>query len=943
MPYMSRIFRIIFSLLLPLLCVSINAQDMKIPLDTNVLYGTLDNGLTYYIRHNAKPEGRAEFYIAQKVGSIQEEPQQRGLAHFLEHMAFNGTLHFPGDGTAPGIVEWCEAHAIKFGTNLNAYTSVDETVYNISGVPTQDESVLDSCLLILNDWSSYILLKDKDIDDERGVITEEWRSRNTGVMRVYTDAQSTLYPGSKYEDCMPIGSIDVIKGFPYSAIRDYYNTWYHPGNQGIIIVGDFDAQKMEQKVRELFGAIPKRQGAPERVTYPVPDNTEPLVYVGSDKEVDSPMISLFFKQDVFTPEEKSSVNYLVSRYALNLICSMLNVRFAELLETPQPPFTGASAAYGEYFLAKSKDAFEVDAACPPDGVDKAIKAVLNELERVRRYGFTQGEFQRATADYLQALENLYNERANTKNESFVNEYVSLFLDGEPSPGIEFEYALAGQIAPSLPLEAINSIAMGQILGKENIACLVAVPENALDATPKAQDIRSMIGAMSSLEVAPYEDTVSDEPLIKELPRPGSILSEEAGPFQTVLLKLSNGAEVYLKKTDFKDDQILLQGVSLGGTTLYENKEKLESNYLSSVATIGGLGSFSQVDLGKVLAGKSVSLDTDVSGMTESVSGSSNVRDLETMLQLLYLSFTDVRKDTDAFASFKNRLRAQLESEKANPLSTLNDTLAMTLYGNHDRLLFMEPELVEDINYDRILKMHRERFANAGDFSFFIIGNIDEEAIRPLICQYLASLPSTASKEQYVDRRQYVLPGVRLKEYVKHQETPMATVVMRYHAQMPYDLRNNLLMTMARQCLDMVFTQEIREKEGGTYGVSTSGSMSRHPRQTADIQIVYQTDPEKKDHLNELIYKIVEDMSQNGPSEQQLQNAKDYMLKSHADNLKENAYYLNLLQELHLNQTDMLTGFEQTVSAITRQDVAAFMKDLLKENNRVTVIMTDQTE
>lgn len=672
---------------------SAQMQMPPIPVDKDVRIGHLDNGLTYYIRHNALPEHRVEFHIAQKVGSILEEPQQRGLAHFLEHMAFNGTKNFPGDEKGLGIVQWCETKGIKFGVNLNAYTSVDQTVYRISNVPTDDQSVVDSCLLILHDWSNAVLLSDKEIDKERGVIHEEWRSRNSGIMRLYTEAQAVMYPGDKYADCMPIGSIDVIDNFPYQAIRDYYAKWYRPDLQGIIIVGDIDVDQMEAKIKSVFADVKKPVNPAERVYYPVADNQEPLVYIGKDKEIDDPTIEIYFKQDPTPDSIKGNMAYLLQQYMLSMTTSMLNSRLNELRQSANPPFIYAGCYYGNYFLAQTKDAFTLSISSKAEGINEALKAGLTELERVRRYGFTESEYERARANYLQRLESAYNEREKTKNDSYVNEYINHFLMAEPIPGIEFEYTTMNQIAPNIPVMAINqAIQQGGLLPDNNQVVFIAAPEKEGIVCPTKEEVVAQLKGMKDLKVEAYVDKVSNEPLMKEAPKGGKIVSENTNAiYGTTELTLSNGVKVYIKKTDFKADEIQMKGVSLGGTSLFPDNDKLEMSYLNSVIQAGGLGNFSKVDLTKMLAGKKVSVNAAVGANTEGITGSCSPKDFETMMQLTYLSFTAPRKDMDAFASLKSRIKAQLESAESNPLSSINDTIQKMMYGYHPRYFSMKPE------------------------------------------------------------------------------------------------------------------------------------------------------------------------------------------------------------------------------------------------------------
>ena len=920
----------------------VNGQEMQlppIPVDPAVRIGHLDNGLTYYIRHNEKPENRVEFYIAQKVGSIQEEPRQRGLAHFLEHMAFNGTKNFPGDERGKGIVDWCEAHAIKFGYDLNAYTSVDETVYNISNIPTDNKAVLDSCLLILHDWSSYVLLEDSEIDKERGVIREEWRSRNNGLLRIYTDAQATMYPGSKYADCMPIGSIDVINNFPYQDLRDYYNLWYHPDLQGIIIVGDIDVDEMEGKVKNLFNEIPKAEGKPERIYYPVADNDEPIIYIGNDKEVSTPNVQIYFKHDAITNEEKQSMMYMIQYYMVSMICQMLDERFDEMMQQANPPFTGATPDYGDYFLSKTKQAFCVTVLTKPDGIETGLQAALTEIERMKRYGFTASEYERARANYLQRLESAYKERNNTQNASFVNEYVQHFLNGEPIPGIENEYNLINQLAPNIPIEAINALVQQQLIPDNNRVVFIAVPESAVDKCPNKEQVLSMLNGMSQMQVEAYVDKVSDEPLVSEIPTGGKIVKEEKGAFGTTKLTLNNGVQVYLKKTDFKEDEIHMRAVSPGGTSQFENKDKLEIEVLDDLGSIGGLGIFNPTDLNKQLAGKKVSMNASVTSRRESINGNSSPKDFETMLQLVYLRFQAPRMDADAFESYKTRMKAQLENAKANPLSTINDTLAISMYGHHPRIVMMQPENVDEINYQRGLEMFADRFADASDFTFYFVGNIDMDAVKPLIAQYLGALPNKQRQEAAIDRKMDILPGTRVKEYSKEMQTPMATTIMIYSGKEKYDLRNNVLMDYLSQILDIVFTEEVREKEGGTYGVQSYGSLNKYPHEQALIQIVYQTDPTKKDKLNGLIDELMQKMAAEGPTPEQMQKVRDFMVKTYNDNQKENSYWISTLDEYYYTGTDFNADYLNIVNSVTADDVKAFAGDLIKQGNKVTVVLT----
>ena len=915
-------------------------QLPPLPVDKNVRIGKLDNGLTYYIRHNEKPENRVEFYIAQKVGSILEEPQQRGLAHFLEHMAFNGTENFPGDERGLGIVQWCESKGIKFGTNLNAYTSVDETVYNIENVPSTDAAIVDSCLLILHDWSNSILLADQEIDKERGVIREEWRSRNVGMLRLYTDAQATFYPDSKYSDCMPIGSIDVINNFPYQDIRDYYAKWYRPDLQGIIVVGDIDVDQMEQKIKTLFADIQLPENRAERIWYPVPDNEEPIVYIGKDKEIDMPLVDIYFKHDATPDSIKGTVMYLAQNYMLNAISTMLNERFSELAQSANPPFNMAFCSPdGDFFLSGTKKAFNVTAYTKDDGLSNGLKVLLQEVERVRRHGFTESEYARARANILQQLESAYNEREKTNNMAYVNECLQHFLHAEPIPGIEYEYTTLNQLAPNIPVQAINEVAK-QLITDNNQAVFIAAPEKEGVVIPTKEEVIADLKAMPTLQVEAYVDKVSNEPLIKEAPQGGKIVSQkENALFGATELTLSNGIKVYVKKTDFKADEIRMHGFSQGGTTLFDAADKLNYSLMNGAVDAGGAGNFSNVELTKMLAGKKVSVSATVGSTQENVNGNCSPKDFETMMQLTYLYLTQPRKDEEAFASFKNRMKAQLESAEANPLMAWQDTLFYELQGHNERYINLKANMVDQLNYDRILALYKQAFADCGDFQFIFVGNAELDSIKPYIEQYLGALPATNAKQNYNKANLLtVAKGTKDVVFAKEQQTPMASVAIIINGNCKYNLRDFVLMSVLDQALDMVYTEEIREKEGGTYSVSTAGQLGSE-QQNAILQIVYQTDPTKYEHLNGIINAQLEKMAKEGPSAEQMQKIKEYMLKKYADNQKENSYWMNNIKEVLYTGQDMTKDYEALINGLTAQDVAQFAADLLKQGNKLTVVMT----
>ena len=909
-------------------------QMPPIPTDPNVRIGKLENGLTYYIRHNELPENRADFYIAQKVGSILEEENQRGLAHFLEHMCFNGTTNFPGKG----IINWLETIGVRFGENLNAYTSIDETVYNINNVPVIRDGIVDSCLLILHDWANDLTLDPKEIDNERGVIHEEWRTGQGAMMRMYEQALPKAFEGSKYGHRLPIGTIEVIDNFPYQALRDYYETWYRPDQQGVIVVGDIDVDKVEAKIKEIFSPIKMPANAPERKYEQVPDNKEPIITIAKDKEQPSTMIYIWHKHPATPNEAKGNIGYLVQNYMFSMISSMMHARLEELRQSANPPYIQAASGDSDFLLAKTTEAFVGMAVSKDDGIPTALSTLVREIERARKFGFTASEYARAKADYLLMLESAYKERDKMKNNQYVQEYVRHFIDNEPIPGIEMEYTIMNQLAPNIPVEAINSI-LPQLIKDENIVINIFGPDKEGMIYPTEVEILDILNKTKAEEITAYVDKVSDEPLMKEAPKAGKIVKTEEGPFGSTALTLSNGVRVVVKNTDFKADEIRMRAFSPGGTSVFGTKEALQIKMLNSVAGLGGLGNFSNVDLEKVLAGKKASVNASVSDLSEGLNGSCSPKDLETMLQLVYLSFTAPRMDNDAFESFKQRTKAALANQEADPSMALTDTLQREMYGNHPMAGRIKADMIDQTDYNRIMEMYKDRFKEAGDFTFLFVGNINLEEAKPLIETYLGGLPTINRKENYQDIKLDIQKGTRKNLFEKQMETPKATVISIISGDCEYNLKNNLLMTMLSQTMSMVYLETVREKEGASYGVSAYGQLSRGIKDEALFQIYFDTDPAKREKMEQIVMSELQKVAKEGPRPEHLAKVKEFLLKKHIENVKENGYWLGQLNNYYWYNTDMNTNYEQLVNELTVEDVKNFTKALLDQGNIIEVTMT----
>lgn len=936
---MIKKIRIFSTLLLFWVLQSTFSQSTFLPTDTAVRIGTLPNGLTYYVRHNNYPQGQANFYIAQKVGSIQEDENQRGLAHFLEHMCFNGTTHFPGNQ----LIKYLESIGVKFGTNLNAYTSFDQTVYNIDNVPLKVPGVLDSCLLILYDWSNELTLDTAEIDKERGVIHEEWRSRRSAMSRMYDDAFPILLKDSKYANRLPIGKMSVIDNFPYHVLRDYYEKWYRPDLQGIIVVGDIDVNEVEQKIIKLFGATPSPVNPEKRESYEVPDNIEPLISVTKDKEQKQLQTMVLFKHNIVPENQKNTEEYYKRSLVQYFAASVLNNRFSELLYQEEPPFLAAKSAYGKYLVANTKDAFTTTFASTTEGFSDAFDAVLIELERAHRHGATQSELDRQLADYKNRIENFYLERNNVTSKSYVQDYVNHFLSSSPILSRQQDYDITKKILPSIQLQDINNCFEDWLSDSTNISIAVFCPED--DNLPTTESVRHQFENRKKLEIEPYDDKTPVGELVdsKSLSLKGKVVKERKGKFGSTIWTLSNGVRMILKPTDLKENQIRLTAISPGGTSLYGDNEIVNLQLMSSVATLGGYGDHNRVQMRKLLSGKSTNVVSTVATLREGIVGYTTPKDFETMMQLVYLQFTAPRKDSVAYNSFINRYRIQLEGKEKDPSTALSDSLLVAMYGNHPRSISFKPSHLNEIDYDRSIDIFKERFENAGDFTFYLVGNFNIDSIKPFIEKYIGALPSSKSKENFVDRKRYLRKGNYENNFTRKMETPKSTVVAILHTPGKTNIKREIEMDMLTQILRMVYTEEIREKEGGTYSVSVKGAVVRIPKQLAHIQISFTTNPERREHLTKLILDLYSNFAKKGPDSEMIEKVRQYMLKRHNELLVENRYWMDMLTSYYWENEDKHTKYEKIVKETSAKEIQRLAKKILDAGNLIQVSMTGINE
>ena len=913
------------------------AQELPaIPVDPDVRIGKLDNGLTYYIRYNNWPENRAEFYIAQKVGSLQEDDNQRGLAHFLEHMAFNGSKHFQGNE----LMRWCESVGVKFGQDLNAYTSIDQTVYNISNVPTTRESVVDSCLLILYDWADGLTLEQEEIEKERGVIHEEWRLRSSASQRMFERCLPALYPNCKYGHRMPIGLMEIIDNFERPFLQAYYEKWYRPDNQGLIIVGDVDVDKVEAKIKALFSDIklPENRAMVEDV--PVPDNDEAIYVIDKDKEMQYNIVEVMFKHDIFPKEMKGTLAYLAYDYMKDAAISMLNDRLTEYAEKPESPFVQSSVSDGTYIFSKTKDAFTLD-VLPKDGqAEAAVSAALIEARRAAEYGFTPTEYNRFKANYISSLDKIYSNKDKRYNSQFVNQYVQHFLADEPIPSIDYTYEIMKQLVPMMPLDQINTL-MGEFVAKSdtNMVVLNFNTEKADAVYPTVDGFRKAIADARAAGVEAYVDNVKDEPLMAELPQPGKIVKEvKNDQFGYTELTLSNGATVVLKQTDLKKDQVILSGEGFGGSALYGAADYANIKMFDDVIEASGLGNFSHTELEKAMAGKIASLSLSLGTNRQRVSGSSTPKDVEAMLQLLYLTFTNINKDQKSFDNLMQTTELELKNRSMQPEVAFSDSLQATVSCHNPRFMSLKVDDLANVSYDRILQMAKERTANAAAYTFNIIGNYDEATIRPLVEQYIGSLPAQSNVEKSGDVSTD-FKGVVVNSFTRQSETPKAIAVMVwYNKQMPYTLENDIRASIAGQVLQMVYLKKIREDASAAYTVVAQASANRDDF-SSEVQLLgyCPMKPEKGDVAVQILRDEVQQLATTCDADM-LAKVKEYMLKNIDDLSKTNGYWNSVINDWRHWGVDMHSQFKAVVEAQTPESISAFVRELLTSGHRAEIIM-----
>ena len=906
--------------------------NVPVPVDPAARIGKLENGMTYYIRHNEEPKERASFYIIQNVGALLENDDQNGLAHFLEHMAFNGTKHFPGKG----IINTLEKHGVAFGRNINAYTSFGETVYNLSDIPVKHEGLIDTCLLVLNDWADFLLLTDEEIDAERGVITEEWRTRRTAGFRMQRQWLPVLLNGSKYMTRDVIGDLDVIKNFKYETLRKFYHDWYRTDLQAIAIVGDVDVDAVEQKVKALFSKIEAVQNPPKREFYEVPAHKAPLYVLSTDKEADSYSVSLYIKHKAPSASEKN-LNYLREQTIQSLFGMMTRDRITELLQKGVPPFINGSIGYSG--LVDGYEVLVASTTAKPDQGDLAFRSIYTEAQRVYQHGFTPGELERAKTNLLTSIESRYKQRDKINNDQFAMDFKDHYIDGEPLTSIDFDWEFVQKILPTISVEEVSARAK-KWMTPENRVIVVIGPDKPEAKHLSKEQALTIMSELDKSPVEPYTDQVVSTNLIsKELKGSKVKATKKLPEFDAVEWTLGNETKVIFRKADYEKDQVSLVAVSKGGSSKINDDQVASAMMLNQFIGSFGVGDYDATALKKALTGKKVSMGVGLSDLSETFSGSSTPKDFETMMQLLYLQFENPRFDKEAYEAMLGRYKAFVANMANNPQKIMNDSLQLIMTCKHPRTKLMTPALLDQISLDQMQTIYKDRFVDAGDFNFFIVGNIEEETAKAMAEKYIGSLTNLPRKENWIDRKVEGPKGKTVREIEIPLEVKKATVTVNYNSKMDYTPEQNMLLSVFRDILNLRYIEEIREKEGGTYGVRVSASSSKFPKAEKSLQLMFDTDPEKAAHLKSIVFREIEKIAANGPTAEDLDKTIKNLLKNREQSKLHNSYWMQALSSYYTYDYNPASAdnFENILAKLTAQQVQQFVKTFVDKADVVDII------
>lgn len=916
--------------------LSAQAQNYKasdpVAVNQKIKKGVLPNGMTYYIYPTAVNKNTASYYIIQNVGSILENDQQKGLAHFLEHMAFNGTKHFEGKG----ILNTLQKQGAVFGKNINAYTSTDETVYNLDNIPSKDGGVVDTCLLVLHDWSNFLSLTNEEIDAERGVITEEWRTRQNARARIYNQLAPYYYNNSLYAERMPIGDMDIVKNFKYQVLKDFYKDWYRPDLQAIAIVGDINADEIEAKIKKLFADIPTPVNPKKRFEIAIPDRAEPTFKLALDKEISTSNISFMVRHAAV--KSTNTYSELEKTTQQRMAFSILNNRLAEMAQKQECPFKSAQIGYQNY--SRLNDIWILSVAPKPEKQAEAFATVMNEWVRAYKFGFSKGEIQRATTETISSYENYLDKLNEISHKQVIGMVKDDYLNHDVIADPVAEFEMIKSILKTIDTKILQE-QISKLYTKENRVITVTGVEGEENLTQeKAFDIIQKAEKDASLQA--YVDTFEGKTLLGNLKiNPGKIVSEKKeAAIDATTFVLSNGVKVHYKFADKNKKQVNLEAESQGGISLY-NFEDMPSAYRStSLAMMSGIGELSNVDLEKVLKGKIANSSVSISSLKEEVSGSANVKDIETMMELVHLRFVQPRFDAQMYALLKQRLQNSLKNRENDINAKMQDSLSNIVYGkNNPKIRPLDQKYIDDLSFDKMKSIYIDRFADVSNFEFYIVGDVTPEVLKPLLEKYIASIKGIKRKEKFkVDVPEWTSKKIDRDVFIK-METPKSSVNIAFMKDYVYSQRNRILNSFLGDILTLRYTESLREKEGGTYGAQVKGSLVKDPISKGGIQVTFDCDADKVEHLLPIVYQEIDKIKKGEILTEDIEKTRKNYLKSREDSKNFNSYSMSLISnyfEEGYNMNDP-KNYENIVNSITSKDIQEFANSLLDKADSMEIV------
>lgn len=906
----------------------------KIPQDPAVSKGVLENGMTYYVRSNENPKNRAELFLVVKAGSIDEDDDQQGLAHFCEHMSFNGTKNFPKHE----LINYFESIGMEFGPEINAYTSFDETVYMLK-VPLDSSEFMEKGLQVLFDWASQNTDSDEEINNERGIIHEEWRGRKSANERMQKEWWPVFLHNSLYANRMPIGEMEIVDNCPPEALRRYRKDWYRPDLQAVIVVGDFNQEEMVKTIKEKFSKIPAATNPREKKYFDVPDHKETLVKVVTDEEAQMAVSYVFYKHPL---EKSKTVEDYRESIVEGLYNGMINNRLSEKTQLPDPPFLMGQSAYSE--LIGPKSAYMSIIVSQGDKIEEGIKAVLTENERVLKYGFTETELERQKTAILNTIEKAYNERDNQKSINYANEYKRNFLmTEEPFPGIENEFDYYKKFIPGISLNEVNALA-DKWITDENRVVIITAPEKEGVTVPTEQEVFALLDEVKTIEIEPYDDAVANVPLIEYEPSGSKVASEKKlENVDATEWTLENGATVVVKKTDFKEDEILFSAWSLGGNSLYPLEDDISADFATQLIELSGIAGFDKITLDKMLSDKVFRISPSISELRESFSGNSSVKDTETLLQMVYLYFTELRFDESSYQSMMTRMAGMLENKSASPEAAFQDTMTVTMANYNERARPLTKELLSEADFNRMKQIAKERFKNAADFKFFFVGNINMDEFKPLVEKYIGGIPSMTERENWIDLEIEKPEGV-VEKVVKRGQEEKSTQYIVFHGDFDYNSQNQIQLDAVGKILSTRLLEVIREDKSSVYSIGAYPSSTKFPDEEYTITVAYGTSPQKLDELKKAIFDIITEYKQNGPTAEEIAKAQEKMIRERETAVRENGFWLSILSNTYyLKDGDFseFGNYDKLVKNLTIDSTKKAFNDWFDFKNYVSVALAPE--